>query len=274
MNRRERASPLVQTRASCFTQTIVKERYENDGFMIVRHIFSGARLSELQAIAERYYQHSLTKGITGRHSMHDPAMEGQWEPELFNCLNTPRILQLSEELKECKLRSTYYEFNSEVPGKENSMFWHQDKQFLSKSLPEGFDAETFCQEVPFSQIQWNVALEDDAALQVVPGSHRRELTEEERSILTGNRFNPSMPGSLCVELKAGDGVVYHSNIIHGVYNPQPKKRRTLHWYWVGRDQYDPYRPDYVPLPGSLMARLDPVIAEMHAQALHVSLPKG
>lgn len=250
-----------------------KQSYETDGFLIVRRIFSGDRLSELQAIAERYYQNSLQKGIQGRHSLHNPALEGQWEPALLNCLNTPRILRLSEELKQRKLRSTYYEFNAEVPGKETSMFWHQDRQFLPKSLPEGFEVEAFCQETPFSQIQWNVALQDDAVLHVVPGSHRRALTTEECRILKGDRFDPSMPGSVSVDLKAGDGVVYHSNVIHGVCNPQPKKRRTIHWYWVGRDQYDPYRPNYDPLPASLLPHLDPVIAAMAAQALHVSSPQ-
>ncbi len=240
-----------------------KERYEHQGYLMIRSIFSPEELKPLVAAADRYFNNCfLKKGTYGRKTMHDPELEGLYEPELFNCIATPRILGLSEELKGCKLRATYYDLNMENPGKDTSMRWHRDLQFLPKNLPPDFDCDSWHEETPFSQIQWNVALVDDAVLQIVPESHCRIPTEQQQVILDkGGQYDPSMPGSMSVDLKPGDGVAYHSNLIHGVCNPTGKKRRTIHWYWVGREQYDPFLGEKE-LPASLIPHLNPTIKEM------------
>ncbi len=75
-----------------------------------------------------------------------------------------------------------------------------------------------------ANIQWNIALYDDSVLWVVPGSHRRPMTEEEKRCLLESLRKP-LPTP--VDLKAGDGVVYTNLIQHWPSNYSSKLRRTL-----------------------------------------------
>jgi hypothetical protein len=76
-------------------------------------------------------------------------------------------------------------------------------------------------------LQWNIALYEDSVLWVVPGSHRRLNTEEENASLRKSGRVP-LPGSIPVELSAGDGVVYINFLLHWGSNYSSKMRRTLH----------------------------------------------
>ncbi len=76
-------------------------------------------------------------------------------------------------------------------------------------------------------LQWNLPLYDDDVLWVVPGSHRRLNTLEEDRHLAEDPRSP-MPGGMPVELKAGDGLIYHHSMLHWGSNYSPKLRRTVH----------------------------------------------
>ena len=125
-------------------------------------------------------------------------------------------------------------FNLLVSPSENRDFelaWHRDdikpetnpeeeQRILQEKSPNG------CQ----LHAQYNIALFDDASLIVVPGSHKRVRTPEERN---ADAYEPNMPGQLVVELKPGDTVFYNSNILHrgtykGVDTSKELGRMTLH----------------------------------------------
>ncbi|KAI1737495.1 phytanoyl-dioxygenase family protein [Xylaria scruposa] len=73
--------------------------------------------------------------------------------------------------------------------------------------------------------QWNLPLYPDDSLIVVPGSHVRVRTPQERAASPGE---PNMPGQLVVHLGPGDIVFYDNNILHrGVYSAA-KERMSLH----------------------------------------------
>ncbi|KAI0483576.1 phytanoyl-dioxygenase family protein [Xylaria cf. heliscus] len=73
--------------------------------------------------------------------------------------------------------------------------------------------------------QWNLPLYPDDSLVVVPGSHVRARTPEERA---ASPKEPNMPGQLVVHLDPGDVVFYDNNILHrGVYSAS-KERMSLH----------------------------------------------
>jgi hypothetical protein len=68
---------------------------------------------------------------------------------------------------------------------------------------------------PQSHAQYNIALYPDSSLIVVPGSHRRARTAEERD---ADPYESNLPGQKVVTLQPGDAVFYDSNIFHrGVY---------------------------------------------------------
>ncbi|KAI0438961.1 phytanoyl-dioxygenase family protein [Xylaria telfairii] len=73
--------------------------------------------------------------------------------------------------------------------------------------------------------QWNLPLYPDDSLIVVPGSHVRVRTPQERD---ASPHEPNLPGQLVVTLEPGDIVFYDNNILHrGVYSAS-KERMSLH----------------------------------------------
>ncbi|KAL8819522.1 MAG: hypothetical protein Q9223_002063 [Gallowayella weberi] len=134
-----------------------------------------------------------------------------------------RIIDTVKRLLDCEDEDLVMElYNLLVrPTRDFELRWHRDDIPPSASLEE----EGKRLEEPAWHAQWNLALYDDDSLIVVPGSHRRARTEEERA---AHPYEDEMPGQLVVELKAGDAVFYDNNILHrGVYRCA-KERMTLH----------------------------------------------
>jgi hypothetical protein len=93
-------------------------------------------------------------------------------------------------------------------------------------------------------VQWNIPLYDDNVLWVVPGSHLRRNTAAENHQLTLNACVP-LPGSIPVDLRAGDGVIYNNYILHWGSNYSAKLRRTIHGghsLFTQHDQEAPFLP--------------------------------
>src|SRR5205807_424113 len=101
--------------------------------------------------------------------------------------------------------------------------WHRD--LLRQELPPEEELAHLSQL--HDGIQWNTALYDEACLSIVPGTHRRCATPEEREIQFRHPMEP-MPGEMAVALKSGQGVYYNSQLIHrGIY-PCAQQRETIH----------------------------------------------
>ena len=77
-------------------------------------------------------------------------------------------------------------------------------------------------------LQWNLALEDDTVLGVVPHSHARLNTPAENAQLRAGGLRSPLPGTVQTELRAGDAVVYMMPILHWADNYTPLRRRTIH----------------------------------------------
>ena len=114
--------------------------------------------------------------------------------------------------------------------------WHRDVHPIDMAPMASLQAD-FLENGP-KYVQWNIPLYDDDVLWVVPGSHRRLNTEAENRQLLENPRVP-LPGSIPVELKGGDGVVYSNYILHWGSNYSTKLRRTIH----GGHTIFPYYPD-------------------------------
>ena len=103
--------------------------------------------------------------------------------------------------------------------------WHRDIFAESAAPIEGLQKDLL--EYGPSYLQWNLPLYDDSCLWVVPGSHRRDMTEEENRQFEED-INGQMPGGIQVNLNAGDGAVYTNLILHQGSEYGTKMRRTLH----------------------------------------------
>ena len=113
-------------------------------------------------------------------------------------------------------------------GEGFELAWHRDdvpasateEEERERLRPKGGGEEGW-----YGHAQWNLALWDDDALIVVPGSHARPRTEAERA---AGPYQDPLEGQVRVALKAGDVVFYDNNILHrGVYDAG-KERMTLH----------------------------------------------
>ena len=97
-------------------------------------------------------------------------------------------------------------------------------------------------KIPAYGTQWNTALYDDSCLIVVPGSHKRPRTKEERdAVLSGDHRgfipgygnvtlnnNPNGSRQINVKLEAGQTVFYNNNIVHRAEYGTSPQRATLH----------------------------------------------
>src|SRR5207253_1582282 len=62
-------------------------------------------------------------------------------------------------------------------------------------------------------LQWNAALYDDSCLIIVPASHTRIMTPEEKENLLNAPTAP-MPNQITVHLQAGQTAYYNPNLLH------------------------------------------------------------
>jgi Phytanoyl-CoA dioxygenase (PhyH) len=107
------------------------------------------------------------------------------------------------------------------PDEDFALRWHRD------DIPSSATAEEELQRLaePAWHVQWNLALYDDSSLVVVPGSHARAKSDEERN---ADPYAAELLGMKVVTLRAGDAVFYNNNILHrGVYR-RDVERMTLH----------------------------------------------
>lgn len=123
-----------------------------------------------------------------------------------------------------------------VTGRDFELRWHRDDVPATLSAADearalGLDAHWHCGNNPPGKhaapahAQWNLALYDDESLVVVPGSHRRPRTDDERA---ADPFAPELPAMRHVRLGPGDVVFYDNNILHrGIYR-KGVERATLH----------------------------------------------
>ncbi|KDN37256.1 hypothetical protein K437DRAFT_276610 [Tilletiaria anomala UBC 951] len=151
----------------------------------------------------------------------DPSEEGvrKMQLELFNLLINP---------------TTHY----------FALSWHRDDIRPEISI----DDERKALRTPTHGIQWNAALYDDDCLFVVPGTHRRIRTHEEKQANhakapeakkcaegyggAGEELDVACsadpPTTLRVKLKAGEAVFYSQRILHRASYLPTKQRATLH----------------------------------------------
>ncbi|KAJ8109691.1 hypothetical protein OPT61_g7274 [Boeremia exigua] len=107
------------------------------------------------------------------------------------------------------------------PERDFELRWHRDDVSASATPEEELERL----KRPGHHAQWNLALYEDSSLVLVPGSHKRARTEEERS---ADPYAKSLPGQITVRLQAGQVAFYNNNILHrGIYDSR-KERMTLH----------------------------------------------
>ncbi|TLS24925.1 hypothetical protein PpBr36_08488 [Pyricularia pennisetigena] len=234
------------------TTTGLRESLERDGFVVIPQALGSEQLAKLREAAadvERLaraggWPHIRTVGkqfppwpskpndeeggIWGVQSLLHPDMPGR--DEFARLYFSETILGPARELmgddsgdRGCREEDLVMELLNMLvrPGKAFELRWHRDD-----IGPDATDDEELRRlSEPAWHAQWNLALWDDDSLILVPGSHARARTTQERS---AGPYETGLEGEMRVRLRAGDVAFYNNNIFHrGAYDPT-KKRLTIH----------------------------------------------
>lgn len=100
-----------------------------------------------------------------------------------------------------------------IPGPEDyDTGWHRDFGHEERDGSEEVEMEILGRHRK-NVVKWHMALVDDACLWLVPGSHRRYRTAQEREALINERFM-DLPDAQQIVLQRGQTVFWNGNTIH------------------------------------------------------------
>ena len=225
---------------------IDRAAYLRDGYVILRCMTPPELLDTLRDSFEHLVRRQYPDGLaSGRPP---------WQPRVFDfdqffepssaaaaefCVHD-NVMETTRRLLQVETAGLCYLYLMGNPARDyGPWFWHRDHSHYHGPLL-GMQQD-FVQNGP-DHLQWNIALYDDDVFWVVPGSHIRRNTEaEDRQLAAiphcyaqrdepapGSPRHTPLPGSLSVDLKAGDGVAYDTMLLHWGSNYTSRLRRCIH----------------------------------------------
>ena len=221
-----------------------RQAFMDEGYVIVREIIRPDRLEPLRQSTEKVVHRAWPDGIP--KAAFQPRVHGfsrhidESNAGLAKLIYAENVLDVMRQLMrvdDVGLAGDYLMCN---PVEDHGpWFWRRDFSPVTEGPLQGSEID-FAANGP-NYLQWNIPLYDDDVLWVVPGSHRRANTDQENRQMgavphgyahgqqpQGEKRHEPLPGSLCVALKAGDGVVYTNRLLHWGSNYSSKLRRCIH----------------------------------------------
>ena len=213
-----------------------REQLMELGYVIVRDMIPAGELQRLRNSVDRIVQRATDAGVESR------VITTEWvEPETADAVEflfDERTLGFSRELMNVPavIPSGMWVLIASGTG------WHRDIHPIDMAPLDGLQEDIRLNGPPY--LQWHIALYDDSFLHIVPGSHLRRNNDEERKIERRMGVVP-LPGSMAVDLKAGDGVIYINCFLHSATPNGDTKRRTFHGGYdaVGNKGFIHHLPD-------------------------------
>lgn len=201
----------------------MNSEYEKNGFVHKTAFFSSEELEEVYPILNLFHQKWLkenkaffldqainSSGITGPDYLDQAA-----RLSLFRFISNQKIRALIQgiiPIRPCFMNTQLF-FNPNNPQQNN--YWHRDPQYhlsieeQKKSL------------LGPTVLHVRIALKDEPGLEIIPGTHERWDSPEELDVrLEKNERHcfDDLPGTNIIPLKAGDVLLFSSNMIHrGLY---------------------------------------------------------
>lgn len=217
-------------------------QFKQDGFWIDRGVFSDEQLQRLRRVAGEVKDRAIEMGISGlrywdkgldRDSL-TPTEKGlsTWgigritrpplcEMELVNAFAHPRVSDaLNAMVDQPRAWAIKILWTPKMVGYD--LGWHRDQ--VGKELYDRVHLKPAAQD----HVQFNAALNEDSAFRVVPGSHRRPLTETEWDAVN-NAPIAELPGEVVAELEAGDILYMDAHALHRGKCDMSDNRLTLHY---------------------------------------------
>ncbi|NKB66750.1 MAG: hypothetical protein GKR89_06805 [Candidatus Latescibacteria bacterium] len=209
------------------------DHYQSAGYLVVRGVFSPARIGVLRDGIEALIDRVLAGKCEINWIDRDqrlPARTGhllhpdKYHPAFAQWLDED-LAPLLEALVEPPLRHSLFGMLAGGGGQAYAQHWHRDI-----ARPGAADEADYLQRHDGHSVQFNAPLQPgDRFLHIVPGSHTRASTTAELAAAqTDPPGSVDMPGALVVEMEPGDIAVYNANLWHRGWNPEGCLRWTMH----------------------------------------------
>lgn len=211
----------------------------NDGYTVSKTVFSESEVAGMLSAFERLMKKVRTKpeSFEGtRYTSREARFEDTWgvsnifvpelyEPALASIFGHPRFMAPIHRILGSDLRfwSAHGLWSPEKVDYE--LNWHKDNYETDYYLTSGRP----------THVQFNVCLTDDSSFRVIPGSHRRPISDSEREAIE-SKWTGQMPGEVAVRCEPGDVVYFNHHAIHRGTCSAKETRRTLHMRLQRRDE--------------------------------------
>ncbi len=208
-----------------------RDGFAADGYVVRRAALTPAQLAEYREAVDRVVarcedpegygdvRRGQRQEIWGVNNILHPDVR---EAALLRSLGEPAILDVIADLVGPRLQHHLCSLLVNPASMSYRIQWHRDTPFDVESEEDGLRA------MLRNHVQLNGALRRDHCLSIVPGSHRRVMTGDERAVLADDPHG-DMPGEMVVTLDAGDIVFYNSNLLHRAACGPDDNRQTLHY---------------------------------------------
>ncbi|MBC8138999.1 MAG: phytanoyl-CoA dioxygenase family protein [Fibrella sp.] len=220
-----------------------REQFQREGYLIARAVFDADTLERLRLPARRIQQKTRETLPSGTRFWYGNAEDRQiipdelkpmatwgvneitrpelFEPELVDVFAHPGVhkamhILLGDEPRAWGIKVLW---TPKVVG--YNLGWHRD---LDSSLYDVIHLKPAAQD----HVQFNAALNADYCFLVIPGSHRRPLTETEWDAIRNDKTR-DLPRQVVAALEPGDILYMDAHTLHRGRSTTEGDRLTLHY---------------------------------------------
>jgi non-haem Fe2+, alpha-ketoglutarate-dependent halogenase len=194
------------------------EAYNQDGYLKGIRIFDRDRAAANRTYFDRLLAHALAQGkssysISGSHVVYSG---------VYDLVKSPALLDVAQDLCGPNFAAIGAHYFCKLPRDPQVVSWHQDFTYWPAQSAKIITVWLAIDDVD----------QDNACMQVVPGSHRhgmlpyRESDPQERNVLNQTVDQIERYGTPdCLELKAGEVSVHSCLLLHGSGANDSDRRR-------------------------------------------------
>ena len=191
--------------------------FRDQGYLVVDDMVEPAVLDELEAAARRIRDKIRSGEVDIKTAFGDKREPSViWgllapeygEPAFAEYLASDPLLDYAKGIQGEELRLGWITLAANPPGYDTG--WHRDIGEEDRDGSYEEEMAALARNLT-NHCKWSLALADDPYLLVMPGSHRRYRTDQERECLVDTKF-ADIPGQHVVELKKGQTLFWDGNI--------------------------------------------------------------
>lgn len=215
-------------------------QYQNDGYLLIRQALLPDQLNALQQITQQFIDDSSQVTVNNAvydldagHSADNPRLNRIKTPHTqhdlyWDVLRSERILSYLKPLLGENIRLHNSKLNTKAGQGGAAVQWHQDWSFYPHT-----NDDLLALGIMLSDIN-----EEDGPLQVVPGSHRRDVLPHDHGGTFCGAVDPKLAEARLNEAvtltgKAGDMSIHHVRTLHGSSPNHSDSPRLLLLYECG-----------------------------------------